>query len=261
VIGDQQRLVQVVCNLLTNAAKYTPPGGRIAVACECSDDRIVFRVSDNGIGIEPELLPAVFDLFTQAARAPDRALGGLGIGLAVVRTIVQAHGGRISAQSAGLGEGSTFTVELPRSHQVPAAAPPAPREPAAGNSRKVLIVDDNADAADMLGVALRLLGHDVAVANGGEEALSIAAASTGWDAFILDIGMPRISGLELARELRKCVAARPARFIALTGYGQAHDLARTREAGFDHHMVKPADIDELQRLLAQPRSTSPTLSR
>jgi CheY-like chemotaxis protein len=125
----------------------------------------------------------------------------------------------------------------------------------------VLIVDDNADAADMLGVALRLLGHDVAVANGGEEALSIAAASTGWDAFILDIGMPRISGLELARELRKCVVARPARFIALTGYGQAHDLARTREAGFDHHMVKPADIDELQRLLAQPRSTSPTLSR
>ena len=203
----------------------------------------------------------MFDLFTQAARAPDRAQGGLGIGLAVVRTIVQAHGGTITAYSAGVGEGSLFTVVLPRTTQVPSAVPPAPLDAAEPRAMNVLIVDDNEDAAEVLGFALRLLGHDVAIANGGEQALAIARERDDWDAFILDIGMPGISGLELAQALRERMGGRPARFIALTGYGQARDIARTREAGFDHHMVKPADIDALQRLLVQPRSTSPTLSR
>ena len=251
VIGDQHRLVQVVCNLLTNAAKYTPPGGRIALACDCGPEQVTIRVSDNGIGMEPELVPVVFDLFTQAARAPDRTQGGLGIGLALVRTIVQAHGGTVTAQSAGAGQGSTFTVVLPRAAGEPRATVAAPQAPRETRARTVLIVDDNVDAAGMLALALRLLGHDVTVAHGGPEALAIVATRSDWDAFILDIGMPGITGLELAGQLRNHIGDRPVRFIALTGYGQAQDHALTTAAGFDHHMVKPADIDEIQRQLAE----------
>jgi PAS domain S-box-containing protein len=249
VLGDQSRLVQVVVNLLTNAAKYTPPGGRIEVDCQCAGEQVVFRVSDNGIGMEPELVPVVFDLFTQAARAPDRAQGGLGIGLALVRRIVQAHGGTVTAQSAGAGEGSTFTVVLPRTATAPCAPEPPRQALRSARGRTVLVVDDNVDAANMLAMALRLLGHDAVVANDGPQALSVVGTRSDWDAFILDIGMPGITGLELARQLRHRVGDRPVRFIALTGYGQAQDHASSREAGFDHHMVKPADIDELQRQL------------
>ena len=249
VTGDQHRLVQVVSNLLDNAAKYTPPGGRIALACDCTADKVTIRVSDSGIGMESELVPAVFDLFTQAACGPDRTMGGLGIGLALVRTIVQAHGGTVSAHSAGPGQGSTFTVVLPRAPSTPCAAVGRPRPSGSKQARTVLIVDDNVDAAEMLAMALQLLGHEVAVALDGRKALEVAAGRDDWDAFILDIGMPGITGLDLARQLRGRMSARPVRFIALTGYGQAKDLARTREAGFDHHMVKPADIDEIQRQL------------
>ena len=251
VIGDQPRLVQVVCNLLNNAAKYTPRGGRIELACDCGSERITIRVSDNGIGIEPDLLPEVFDLFTQAARGLDRTEGGLGIGLALVRTIVQAHGGSVSAHSEGPGQGSTFTVVLPRTGTPPAKPSEAEPSNARNRKRRVLVVDDNADAADMLAMALGLLGHEVAVAHNGERALAMVAGRGDWDAFILDLGMPGITGLELATQLRERLGDRPARFIALTGYGQAQDHALTREAGFDHHMVKPADIDELQRQLEQ----------
>ncbi|HET6436088.1 MAG TPA: ATP-binding protein [Xanthomonadaceae bacterium] len=250
VVGDRHRLVQVVSNLLNNAAKYTPHGGRIVLACECTPDQVRVRVTDDGIGMEPELVPVVFDLFTQAARGPDRALGGLGIGLALVRTIVHAHDGTVTAHSDGPGQGSTFTVALPRATgEAPAACtPPSPRRPARGQA--VLIVDDNADAAATLASALRVLGHDVAVALDGRQALTLAEARPDWDAFILDIGMPDITGLELARELRRRIGDRPARFIALTGYGQAQDHALTREAGFDHHIVKPGDVEEIHRQLS-----------
>jgi len=249
VLGDQSRLVQVVVNLFTNAAKYTAPGGRIEMSCYCTGEQVAFRVSDNGIGMEPDLVPVVFDLFTQAARAPDRAQGGLGIGLALVRRIVQAHGGTVTAQSAGAGQGSTFTVVLPRSATAPCAPEPPQEHPRATRGRTVLVVDDNVDAADMLALALRLLGHDAVVAHDGPQALSLVGTRSDWDAFILDIGMPGITGLELAGQLRDRIGERPVRFIALTGYGQAQDQASSRAAGFDHHMVKPADIDELQRQL------------
>jgi PAS domain S-box-containing protein len=251
VIGDRHRLVQVVSNLLNNAAKYTPTGGRIEVSLAGSDEEVGIRVSDNGNGMDVQLLPHVFDLFTQAERTPDRGQGGLGIGLALVRSIVQAHAGRVSAYSAGRGQGSTFAVALPRAPAgtVPLSERTSPIRQAV-QARVVLLVDDNRDAADTLGTALRLLGHDVSVAASGAEAIAIAAGRTDWDAFILDIGLPDMTGHELVGRLRRSTAGRPARFVALSGYGQLHDERMSREAGFDTHLVKPADIERIESLLA-----------
>jgi CheY-like chemotaxis protein/two-component sensor histidine kinase len=251
VLGDRHRLVQVVSNLLQNAAKYTPPGGRIALSLVASDDEVEIRVRDNGIGMDERLLPQVFDLFTQGERTPDRAQGGLGIGLALVRSIVQLHGGRVSAHSAGAGQGSTFVVVLPRNPMTELSAPEAPG-PRTGARRTVLVVDDNRDAANTLAAVLGMLGHRVVVAADGQEALALAAGRTDWDAFILDIGMPDMTGHELAGRLRALVGARPAHFIAVTGYGQASDQAMSRNAGFDHHLVKPVDMAHVQALLEQP---------
>ncbi len=256
VLGDRHRLVQVVSNLLNNAAKYTPQGGRITVAIAASDEEVGIRVSDNGIGMDERLLPQVFDLFTQGERTPDRSQGGLGIGLALVRSIVQLHGGRVSAHSAGQGQGSTFAVVLPRAptSALPVADVPGPRQ--GPHRRTVLVVDDNRDAADTLAAVLRVLGHEVATAAHGHEALALAATRSDWDAFILDIGMPDMTGHELAGHLRRLVAGRKPRFIALTGYGQAQDEAMSRAAGFDHHLVKPADIAHLQALLGESAALS-----
>ena len=252
VIGDRHRLVQVVSNLLNNAAKYTPSGGRIEIALAGADNEVGIRVSDNGIGMNERLLPHVFDLFTQAERTPDRGQGGLGIGLALVRSIVQAHAGRVTAYSAGHGQGSTFAVALPRAPEdaEAAAAPVAPQRHAVPG-RVVLVVDDNRDAADTLSAALELLGHDVSVAADGAQALEAAARRADWDAFILDIGMPDMTGHELVGRLRRVPGARGASFIALSGYGQLRDEEMSRDAGFDAHLVKPADIDRIQALLAQ----------
>lgn len=251
VVGDRHRLVQVVSNLLNNSAKYTPAGGRIEVSLAGSDAEVGIRVSDNGIGMDAKLLPHVFDLFTQAERTPDRGQGGLGIGLALVRSIVQAHGGRVSAYSAGNGKGSTFAIALPRApaDAVTEARQPSPTRQAVPR-RVVLVVDDNRDAADTLSAALDLLGHDVSVASDGAQALEVAARRTDWDAFILDIGMPDMTGHELVRRLKGLDGARRARFIALSGYGQQRDEEMSREAGFDDHLVKPADIERIQALLA-----------
>jgi PAS domain S-box-containing protein len=251
VLGDRHRLVQVVSNLLHNAAKYTPQGGTITLSIAASDDEVAIRVSDNGIGMDAQLVPQVFDLFTQGERTLDRQQGGLGIGLALVRSIVQLHGGRVSAHSAGSGQGSLFAVLLPRAAGVELPAPEAPGPQQGPHRRTVLVVDDNRDAADTLAVVLRVLGHDVTVAADGQEALALAAGREDWDAFILDIGMPDMTGHELARRLRQAIGARPARFIALTGYGQAQDQAMSREAGFDHHLVKPADLADIQALLGR----------
>ena len=250
VLGDRHRLVQVVSNLLHNAAKYTPPGGRITLSIAAASDEVEIRVCDNGIGMDERLVPQVFDLFTQAERTPDRSQGGLGIGLALVRSLVHMHGGRVAAHSGGLGQGSTFVVNLPRADMSDLVPEERPGLQHGAHRCAVLVVDDNRDAAETLAVVLRVLGHDVTVAADGREALAVADSRPDWDAFILDIGMPDMTGHELAVHLRQRIGERPARFIALTGYGQAGDRAMTRKAGFDHHLVKPASVADIQALLA-----------
>jgi len=246
VDGDRTRLVQVVSNLLNNAAKYTPQGGRIALRVVRSGERVTISVRDNGIGIAPDVLPQVFDLFTQAERTPDRSQGGLGLGLALVKSLVQLHGGSVRAESAGLGQGSSFGVTLPlaqREADAPAAATGVPQPGAAGPAR-ILIVDDNLDAAQSLTEVLRAFGHAVAAAASSREALALAEAQ--WpQVFVLDIGLPDIDGYELVRRLRALQDGRPALYLALTGYGQAHDRVLSRSAGFDHHFVKPVDLRAL----------------
>ena len=259
VIGDSKRLVQVLANLLTNAAKYTPEGGRIAVALSTTLDEVRLSVRDNGIGIEAPLLPHVFDLFTQAKRTPDRSHGGLGLGLALVRSMIVLHGGRVEADSAGLGQGSCFTVILPR--HAPAAAgdkgsagAPLPAQ-AAGQPapllvpRRVLIVDDNRDAAESLCVVLNAAGHRVAVETTPEAALARAAGEA-IDVYLLDIGLPGMDGHRLVEHLRAMPNAAAARMIALSGYGQAQDIAASKRAGFDAHLVKPVELPQLLALLA-----------
>ena len=250
VLGDRHRLVQVVSNLLNNAAKYTSPGGRIRVAVIGSEDTVAVQVADNGQGMDASLVNHAFDLFTQAARTPDRSQGGLGIGLALVRSIVRGHGGTVGAVSPGPGRGSTFEFVLPRAavERLPDDAAPVPR--VATRRQSIMVVDDNRDAADTLATVLELLGHDVTVATDGQQALVLADRRSDWDAFILDIGMPDMTGHELVGHLRRRAGTGSACFIALTGYGQAHDHVTSQAAGFDHHLVKPADVDRIVALLA-----------
>jgi CheY-like chemotaxis protein len=260
VDGDRIRLVQVVANLLNNAAKYTPQGGAIALSLDVADGAASIAVRDNGIGIGQDLLPQVFDLFTQAERTPDRAQGGLGLGLALVKSLTSLHGGRVEAASGGPGMGSTFRVVLPlaqaaRAGSGGAASPAAPSAlPFAGNiAPNVMIVDDNADAAQSLAEILRALGHRVSVAHEPHHALALAEQD--WpEVFILDIGLPDIDGYALARRLRAMAGEKPqaraALYLALTGYGQAHDKVLSRAAGFDRHFVKPVDLEALLAALA-----------
>ncbi|MGX4642592.1 hybrid sensor histidine kinase/response regulator [Massilia sp. SYSU DXS3249] len=250
--GDRTRLVQVVSNLLNNAAKYTPQGGAIALAVRGHAGQVTIAVADTGIGIAPDVLPLVFELFTQAERTPDRSQGGLGLGLALVKSLVQLHGGQVEAKSEGLGKGSTFSITLDVVED-PAAAP-AP-DPASGEGmggahggRRILIVDDNVDAAESLGDILSAFGHTVSTANTPHAGLAFAAGD--WpDVFILDIGLPDIDGYELVRRLRALPEARPALYVALTGYGQAHDKVLSLSAGFDHHFVKPVDLGSLTAVI------------
>ncbi|WP_051933542.1 PAS domain S-box protein [Massilia sp. BSC265] len=251
VLGDHKRLVQVLSNLLNNAAKYTPAGGRIAVTMGATDGQVELEVADNGIGIAPELQERVFDLFTQADRSPDRSQGGLGIGLALVRSLVELHGGSVACRSEGQGKGSRFVVTLPRiaGQDEPAAAQaeaPAPSSP----GRRVLVVDDNVDAAQMLGMCLETAGHEVMIEYGPQQALE--RARTGLpEVCILDIGLPGMDGNELARRLRVMPETAGATLIALTGYGQEQDRQNAMAAGFDHHLVKPVAAPALLALVAQ----------
>jgi nitrogen-specific signal transduction histidine kinase/ActR/RegA family two-component response regulator len=252
VAGDRARLIQVFANLLANAAKYTPAGGRIAVALEVRGGRARVRVTDNGSGIDAALLPHVFDLFTQGARTPDRAQGGLGLGLALARTIVLAHGGRIQADSGGPGHGSCFSVELPLAMAAGAGADDGADggAGAVGDRLSLILVDDNVDAATMLAALLAAAGHKVESFSDPRSALAAAPAAAP-DAFILDIGMPGMNGYELARRLRAQPACGEALYVALTGYGQEGDREQTRLAGFDHHFVKPVDAGQLLAALRQ----------
>ena len=258
--ADPTRLAQVIANLLTNAARYTDPGGDIQLSLAAREGQLILTVKDNGIGISAEMLPRVFDLFEQAARSADRAQGGLGIGLALVKNLVALHGGTVSAHSDGPGRGSTFTVSLPAARGQPSAAGAAhQRAPVApAGSGRVLIVDDNLDAAELLQHALEASGYAVEMATDPITALDVAARFAP-EVAILDIGLPVIDGYELATRLLALPEAAACRLIALTGYGQEHDRRRSLDAGFYEHLVKPVDVDRLVRLVEAVR-TAPPLS-
>jgi signal transduction histidine kinase/CheY-like chemotaxis protein len=255
VTGDRTRLVQVISNILNNAAKYTAPGGRIILAVTVEAERVAVAVRDNGVGIAPEVLPYIFDLFTQAERTPDRSQGGLGIGLALVKSLVALHGGTVHAESSGLGQGSEFSIWLPCAARAPAQASDAGAAGGAdavqdnGNLR-VLVVDDNADAAQMLAALLEVQGHAVSVEYDGRGALARARTEHP-DVLLLDIGLPDMDGYELARRLRAQPENADATLVALSGYGQSQDREEARHAGFDHYLVKPADLNEVNEVLAQ----------
>jgi signal transduction histidine kinase/integral membrane sensor domain MASE1/CheY-like chemotaxis protein len=250
--GDPMRLEQVVSNLLQNACKYTKPGGCIWLELERVNDEVVLRVRDTGIGIDPEILPHVFDLFRQADRSLDRSGGGLGIGLTLVRRLVELHGGMVSARSEGAGRGSEFVVRLPAPAPGPAAVVPAGDGAAAAairpSGRRILVVEDNADVAETLALLLREWGHQTLVAHDGHAALE-AADRHRPDVVLLDIGLPGMDGYEVARRLRQEYGLSSALLIAVTGYGQEEDRRRSREASIDHHLVKPVDPALLARLL------------
>ena len=260
LLGDRIRLVQVCTNLLDNAAKYTPPGGELLLQAKVEDGALQVLVRDNGIGISANLLPQVFDLFTQGDRSPDRAQGGLGLGLALVKSLVELHGGSVSAHSDGVGCGSLFRVclPLPTLRDDPASLHGAtlPGEPAAPRAQlQLMLVDDNVDAANTLAMLLEMQGYEVSVAYRAQDALERATQEAP-GIFLLDIGLPDMDGYELARRLRAQPATSQAVLIALTGYGQAQDRERSKRAGFDHHLVKPVEIERLSALLEQVSQTA-----
>jgi PAS domain S-box-containing protein len=251
VNGDFVRLAQVISNLLNNAAKYTDNGGQISLGAEREGEQALIRVRDSGIGIPADIMPRIFDMFAQAHASLARSSGGLGIGLALARSLVEMHGGRIAAQSAGEGRGSEFTVRLPLLAMAAGAPARTPKERAGSvrqKSQRVLIVDDNADAAQSLEMLLRELGHDVQVVHDGHAAVA-AARGRRPDMVFLDIGMPGMNGLEVARRLRQQPDLHSVRVAAVTGFGQEEDRRRTREAGFDEHLVKPVSPEALRRVL------------
>jgi len=253
VNGDHVRLEQIVVNLLNNAVKYTDRGGALSVTLTQQDDEAVLRVRDNGVGIAPDLLPRIFDLFTQADHSLDRAQGGLGIGLALVQSLVTLHRGRVEAEST-LGEGSEFIVKLPvlLSPQV-SVADTAEVVSAGAQAAKVLVVDDNVDVCESLAMVLQALGHDTRLAQDGASALK-AALDYRPDVVLLDIGLPILDGFQVAKWMRQEPALKDVVLVALTGYGQESDLQLSREAGFNHHLVKPVDVAKVKSILATMRS-------
>lgn len=248
VSADPTRLTQVVGNLLTNAAKYSDEGGRIDLTLEEENGAAVVRVRDTGLGIPAEMLPRVFDLFTQVGRTLDRSDGGLGIGLTLVKSLVELHGGTVSAASEGPGQGSEFTVRLPKYTRAERNGQAEPAVAVEVTPRRVLIVDDNPDAGDSLATLLEMTGHRVGVARSGAQGLETAARLRP-EVAVLDLGLPGMSGYELAGLLRAEPFGRDLVLVALTGYGQEEDRRRTHEAGFDHHLTKPADLAALAAIL------------
>jgi PAS domain S-box-containing protein len=247
VEGEEQRLVQIFSNLLTNAAKYTPPGGEVWFTVRHTGKEIVIEVRDTGVGISAELLPRVFELFVQGRQDADRSTGGLGLGLTLAQSLVRLHRGEITAASAGLGHGSVFTVKLPALTHAPAPVPPDALSrafPVPGGRQRLLLVDDNEDARALLSEILRATGHDVRTAADGPEALELIKTFAP-DLAVLDLGLPEMDGYELAVRMRGAVPQ--TRLVALSGYGQESDREKSRDAGFARHLVKPVDI---RRLLA-----------
>jgi CheY-like chemotaxis protein/two-component sensor histidine kinase len=253
VTGDHKRLVQIVTNLLANAAKYTPAGGNIIARLHVAVDEVVLEISDSGIGMSPDLLAKAFDLFSQGERASDRSQGGLGLGLALVKTLVELHGGSAHADSPGLNQGSTFTIRVPRiadaSNDVPAQSSCAEQATRSTQGLKLVVVDDNVDGADTLALLLTAYGHEVFTEYTAAKAIDRIREKKP-EVILLDIGLPDMDGKDLARALRTMPETAEAVLIAVTGYGQDHDKKETRAAGFDHHLVKPVNIEELSTLLA-----------
>ncbi|MDQ2988399.1 MAG: ATP-binding protein [Pseudomonadota bacterium] len=255
VAGDRKRLVQVLTNLLQNAAKFTPEGGTVALRVEARAASVLVSVSDSGIGIDTELLPHVFELFTQGKRSSDRSQGGLGLGLALVKSLVVLHGGDVGVASEGAGKGATFTISLPLAAPAGDDATVRAADPEHARARgrlRLLVVDDNVDAAQMLSMFLREAGHEVAVEHGAAAVLERVERETA-DAHLLDIGLPDMDGNELARRLRARPETARATLIAVTGYGQENDRSSSMAAGFDHYFVKPADTSRLLALLSDIR--------
>jgi len=257
--ADATRMAQVFGNLLDNAAKYTPDGGRIEIRVTVGADHVVVSVEDNGTGIDADELLRVFELFSQSNRALDRAQGGLGIGLSVVRSLVNMHGGTVEAHSDGVGLGARMAVTLP---VVPAPAqisdPPAQDAPSRQQSLHILVVDDNSDAASSLAILLELSGHQVSTAPNGQRALDECRLRRP-DVVLLDIGLPGMDGYEVARRLKQMPALADAVLIAITGYGQPDDLVRSKNAGFDHHLVKPIEPSKLLALFDHLREPAATV--
>jgi signal transduction histidine kinase len=252
LMADPVRLAQVFANLLGNSAKYTPPGGRIRLSASVGPKGVEVRVEDNGIGIAAEGLPTIFEMFGQAHHESAGGTGGLGIGLALVRGLVEMHDGEVRAESPGPGGGAVFTVSLPvlaveervRDAEPPSAEPGA-RRPA---RQRVLVVDDNVDSASSMATLLDIVGHEVREAHDGQEAIELTRVFQP-DVVLMDIGMPVMDGLEAARRIRKLPLAKQPTMVALTGWGQSADRERSKEAGFDHHLVKPVDLNVLKELL------------
>lgn len=250
--ADHTRIAQVISNLLNNAAKYTPDGGQIHLAVVLQGNEVTISVTDNGLGIPTEMLTQIFDLFTQVNRTLEQSQGGLGIGLALVKYLVEMHGGAICAQSPGLGKGSTFSLTLPVAEAVTITPAPAPGPVAAageGAALKVLVVDDNVASAKTTGWMLEMIGHEYTLAHDGTEALRVAK-ETRPRVILLDIGLPGMNGYDVCRELRKDPAFRKTVLIAQTGWGQKRDREMAEEAGFDHHLIKPVEFEKLAALLS-----------
>lgn len=259
VLGDRKRLVQVIVNILNNASKYTPENGHVRAQLQTEGNDVIVEISDDGIGMAAELIPHVFDLFAQAERAADRSQGGLGLGLALVKSLVESHNGKVSAASGGIGKGSTFTVQLSCLQHEALAIPFDDNIkdpfPVAASPLRIMIVDDNQDAANTLEMFLGMAGHDVKIAYDAHSALA-QAASVAPQVWLIDIGLPDMDGMELARRLRATEAATSASLIAVTGYSQEQDKKNSFDAGFDHHLVKPIDTERLLALLTQISASS-----
>jgi CheY-like chemotaxis protein len=263
--ADPLRLSQVIGNLLTNAAKYTDPGGRITLTARVANAELQIAIRDNGIGLSQDVMPRLFTMFSQVNSAVDRAEGGLGIGLALVKGLVALHGGRVDVRSEGLGRGSEFVVHLPHRVIAPqgavaASAPAGAADIRAQRRERVLVVDDNRDAAESLGMVLSFAGYEATIAYGGAEALEIAARERP-RAAIVDIGMPGMSGHEVARRMRLEAWGRNAVLIALTGWGQEQDKQAARAAGFDAHLTKPIDPSDVERVLGEFLADGPGKAR
>lgn len=253
--GDSTRLEEIIVNLLSNATNYTGEDGRIDLSLEQAGNRTVLRIRDTGVGIAPEFLPHIFDLFTQANQTLDRSQGGLGIGLNLVQRLVELHGGTVEALSAGLGQGSEFIVSLPIAASPGVRSPESPREaelPVKG--QRILVAEDNVDSCLMLAEILRLKGHFVQMAHTGTAAIQ-AALTWQPDAVLLDIGIPGLNGYEVAQRLRAEPTLRNIKLVAITGYGAEGDIQLAREAGFDAHLLKPIEQEDLDRLLATPKES------
>ena len=251
VEGDPTRLLQIVENLLTNASKYTPSEGAICLELKKVADDCVLCVRDNGRGIDPEMLVEIFDMFFQSNEAIDRSDGGMGVGLTLVRTLVEMHGGTVTAHSEGVGHGSQFEIRLPLASNPPTTSTEQ-HSVTVGVVNRVLVVEDNADSRNTLQTLLKLDGFQVEVAEDGQQGLDAILAQLP-DVALIDIGLPELDGYEVARRVRKQLGKSVVRLVALTGYGQAKDREAVFQAGFDEHLVKPVNPQDLARVLSTPR--------